>query len=97
MVLGLILMLLGALAVIAAVGTADGAAEVLGIDVGALTLFLIGVGAGAAILWGFSLAKWGTKRRLHQRREARRVAELSERLEQHEAEQRREQFGGPDR
>lgn len=88
MILGLILILLGALTVIAAVGTADGSAELLGIDINALTMFLIGVAAGAAILWGFALAKWGTKRNLRQRRETKRLNELSEKLDRHEAERR---------
>ena len=43
-----------------------------GIDVTTLEIFLVGVAAGAAILWGFSILKWGTKRGLAQRRSASR-------------------------
>ena len=91
MVVGLLLMLLGALAVVAAVFTAEGTSvEILGHDVSALGLYLIGLGSGAAILWGFSLSKWGTKRNLRQRREARKLDELQSQLDRREAEQRRD-------
>ena len=91
MVVGLLLMLLGGLAVVAAVFTADGTAvEFLGLDVTALGLYLIGLGSGAAILWGFAISKWGTKRTLRQRREARRLDELQSQLDRREAEQRRD-------
>jgi hypothetical protein len=86
MVLGLILMILGALAIIAAIGTADGAVELLGVDTSALALFLIGVGSGLAVWWGFGLTRWGTRRTLRQRRESRRLGELSDKLDQREAE-----------
>src|SRR3954468_17336020 len=89
MVFGLLLILLGALAVVAAVFTADGSnVELLGIDITALGLYLIGLGSGAAILWGFGITKWGTKRSLRQRREAKQLNELSEKLDQHDAERR---------
>lgn len=74
MAIGLLLIVVGALAVVAAVFTTDGSqVEFLGFDVTALGLYLIGLGSGAAILWGFSLTKWGTKRNLRQRRETRRL------------------------
>ena len=74
MALGLLLLLVGALAVVAAVFTAAGSnVELLGFDLSALGLYLIGLGSGAAILWGFGLTKWGTKRNLRQRRETRRL------------------------
>ncbi len=51
---GLILLLLGALAVVAAVFTADGTSvEFLGFEASALGMYLIGLGSGAAIVWGF--------------------------------------------
>ena len=96
MVVGLLLMVLGALAVVAAVFTAKGTSvELLGLDVSALGLFLIGLGSGAAILWGFSISKWGTKRNLRQRREARKLDELQQQLDRREAEQRRDGERGP--
>ena len=82
-------LLVGALAVVAAVLTADGTnVELLGLDVTALGLYLIGLGSGLAILWGFSISKWGTKRSLRQRRESKQLSELSEKLDRAEADRR---------
>ncbi|MCB0896655.1 MAG: hypothetical protein KDB43_15015, partial [Nocardioidaceae bacterium] len=53
-----------------------------------LAMFFVGLGAGLAILWGFGFSKWGTKRTLRQRRESKKLNELSEQLERREAEQR---------
>ena len=98
MVLGLLLMLLGALAVVAAVFTIDGTnVELLGLDVTALGIYLIGLASGVAILWGYSLTKWGTKRSLRQRREAKQLSELSQKLDQHEADRRGEDNTDRDR
>ena len=94
LLLGLILIALGGLAVVAAVFTAelnDGKIEFLGTDLSALALFLVGLGAGVAILWGFSIFKWGTKRGLARRREQKKMDELSEKLG--EAEARRHDIG----
>lgn len=89
MVFGLILMLVGALAVVAAVFTADGSnVELLGLDVSALGMYLIGLGSGLAILWGFTISKWGTKRNLRQRRESKQLEDLSEKLDKRDAERR---------
>ncbi|MCB8955324.1 MAG: hypothetical protein H6529_02455 [Nocardioides sp.] len=87
-VLGLILMALGAVAIVAALFTAQGSVELLGTDISALAMFFVGLGAGLAILWGFGFSKWGTKRTLRQRRESKKLNELSEQLERREAEQR---------
>ena len=81
-IFGLLLVLLGALAILAAVFVSDGAAELLGIDMSALAVFLVGVAAGAAIIWGFAILKYGTKRGLAQRKERKQLSELSEKLEQ---------------
>ncbi|MBA2955426.1 hypothetical protein GON03_13900 [Nocardioides sp. MAH-18] len=95
MVIGLLLMVLGALAVVAAVFTATGeSVEVLGFDVTAVGLYLFGLGSGVAILWGFTISKWGTKRTLRQRREARKLDELQAKLDQREAEQRTDEGSG---
>jgi hypothetical protein len=94
MVLGLLLIIVGALAVVAAVLTADGTSvELLGFDVSAVGLYLFGLASGAAILWGFSLTKWGTKRSLRQRRESKKLNELSEKLDKVEAERRADDGG----
>jgi hypothetical protein len=74
MAIGLALVILGALSVVAAVFTADGSGvQMLGIDLSALGLYLVGLGSGVAILWGFGLTKWGTKRTLRQRREHKQL------------------------
>jgi hypothetical protein len=97
MVFGLLLMLVGALAVVAAVFTADGTnVELLGLDVTAFGIYLIGLASGLAILWGFTISKWGTRRTLRQRREAKELHELSEKLDKREAD-RREDDGNNDR
>jgi hypothetical protein len=91
LLLGMILIALGALAIVAAVFTVEivgGQIELLGVEVSPLALFLIGVGAGAAILWGFGVFKWGTKRGLARRREQKRLAELSEKLDQADPDRR---------
>lgn len=87
-VLGLILVAAGALGILAAVLTADGTTELLGTDISALAMYLVGLGSGLAIWWGFTIGKFGTKRSLRQRRESKQLNELSEKLEKHEAERR---------
>ena len=89
MVFGLLLMLVGALAVVAALFTADGSnVELLGLDITAVGLYLVGLASGLAILWGFGISKWGTKRSLRQRRESKQLSELSEKLDKRDAESR---------
>jgi len=90
LILGLILIAVGALVIVAAVGTAEGTnVELLGTDLGALALFLVGVGAGVSVLLGFTISKYGTKRTLQHRREKQQLNELSEKLDRVEAERRR--------
>ncbi|MBB6627627.1 hypothetical protein H5V45_09865 [Nocardioides sp. KIGAM211] len=88
LILGLLLIAAGVVAILAAVATASGTVELLGTDLNALTIFLVGVGAGVAILWGFSISKYGTKRSLQHRRESKRLNELSQKLDRVEAERR---------
>jgi hypothetical protein len=85
-VLGLLLILLGAIAILSALFVSEGTAELLGIDMSALAIFLVGVAAGAAILWGYSIIKWGTKRGLAHRRERKELTQLNARLEKAKAE-----------
>ena len=92
-ILGLLLIVGGSLLIVAAVFTAEitaGQIEVLGTEVGALTLFLLGVGAGVAILWGATISKVGAKRSLAKRRESKKLDELSDKLQHAEAERRRD-------
>ena len=97
LVLGLILIAAGAIAIVAALGTAEGSVELLGTDISAMALFLIGVGSGVAILWGFGITKYGTRRSLRHRRESKQLSELSEKLDQREADRRDEDAEDNDR
>ena len=89
-ILGLGLMILGGIAVLSAlfVSQPGTGGELLGFEVTTLESFLIGVAAGAAILWGFALLKWGTKRSLAHRKERKELTRLNEKLERVEAERR---------
>lgn len=89
--LGLLLILLGALAIVAVVFDVDPIqVELLGAEISALALFLLGVGSGVAILWGFGILKFGTKRSLKHRREQKELAALNAKLERAEAEERKD-------
>jgi uncharacterized membrane protein YedE/YeeE len=87
LVLGLILLVLGVLALLMGLFTAGdtGDASLMGIHVGATSVFLVGVFAGVAILWGLSITKFGTKRELRHRRDQRRLKELSSKLDKVDA------------
>lgn len=87
-ILGLLLILGGVGLVLAALFTATGAATILGLDLNAVTIFFLGVGAGAAVLWGLGLMRFGTKRSMKQRRERKELGRLSEKLDKVEAERR---------
>ena len=93
-ILGLLLILVGAAVILAGLFTTDvgstGQIEVLGIGVSAETLFVLGILAAAAILWGFSIGKFGAKRNLRQRREQKKIDELSEKLDRAEAQRNRD-------
>jgi hypothetical protein len=99
-VVGLVLIVLGGLAIVSAVFALDidkGTISYLSIDVSPFVLFLIGVLSAVAILWGFSLAKWGGKRGLARRREEKRLTELSDKLDQVEDRRRLEDDGDDSR
>ena len=65
--------------------SASGQVDVLGIDVTPATLFVLGVLGGAAVLWGLWISKFGAKREWRQRREQKKLDELSEKLGRAEA------------
>ena len=93
LIVGLLLVAAGAAVIVAAVYTAEvtgGQIEIIGVEVGAVTLFVLGVASAVAILWGFSIGKFGARRSLRQRRENQRLEELSAKLDQVEAERRGE-------
>lgn len=90
-ILGLLLILLGALAIVAAGFVSDGTdVELLGIEMSAFALFLVGVTAGAFILWGFTILKYGTRRTLKARREHKQLGVLSQKLERVEEDRRQD-------
>jgi hypothetical protein len=85
--LGLALLLLGAVVVLAAVfvskpGTGG---ELLGFEVTTLQTFLVGLAAGAALLWGFTLLRWGTRRTLAHRQERKELSRQNAQLMQEQA------------
>ena len=82
-ILGLGLMILGAIAVLSALFVSEPGTggELMGVDVSTLDAFLVGVAAGAAILWG-------TRRSLAHRKERKELTRLNEKLERAEAESR---------
>ena len=89
-ILGLGLMILGAIAVLSALFVSEPGTggELMGVDVSTLDAFLVGVAAGAAILWGFAILKWGTRRSLAHRKERKELTRLNAKLERVEAESR---------
>lgn len=91
--LGLILIAAGAAALALGLFTTDDEgttpAEMLGVEIGATAIFIVGVFSGIAILLGVSLVKFGTKRGLKHRRETKQLAELSQKLDRAEAERKK--------
>ena len=91
LILGLLLVAAGAAVIVAAVFTVEvtgSQIEIIGIEVGATTLFVLGVAAAVAIWWGFSIGKFGARRSLRQRRENNKLEELSEKLDRAEFQRR---------
>ncbi len=91
-ILGLLLVGGGVLLIVSAVSTLElsaGQIELLGTEIGVLTLFLLGLASGVAILLGLALSSAGVKRSMRHRRERGRLTELSEKLDEVEAERRR--------
>lgn len=87
-ILGLLLIILGAIAILSAIFVSEGSGELLGVDMSSLAIFLVGVAAGAAVLWGYALLKWGTKRTIAHRRERKELNRLSEKLDRVDSERR---------
>ncbi|MCW2815396.1 MAG: hypothetical protein JWN84_2851 [Nocardioides sp.] len=93
LLLGLLLIAVGAVLVIGGVFASEvsgGQVEILGIDMSPTAFFLVGTAAGACILLGLSVARWGARRELKQRKERKEIDELSEKLDRAEAGRRRE-------
>ena len=89
-ILGLLILLAGVLVILVAVFGLDGTASLLNRDLDALTVFLLGVASGLAILFGYAILRFGARREITRRRENKRLTELSEKLDKVEAERRAE-------
>jgi uncharacterized integral membrane protein len=84
-VLGLLLLVVGTVAILAAIFATSGTAAFLGANLSAATLFFLGVAATLALLCGLVLTRAGTGRALRHRREHRRLRSLErERGDRHE-------------
>ena len=93
LLLGLLLIAVGAVLVIGGVFAADvsgGQVEFMGIDVSPMALFLLGTAAGACVLLGLSVSRFGARRELQRRKERKNLDELSQKLDRAEAERRRD-------
>ena len=88
--LGLVLILGGTVTIIAALFTASDTAQLVGLDLNALTIFFVGVASAVAVLWGWALIKHGAKRSLKLRKERKELSRLSEKLDRVESERRAE-------
>ena len=93
LLLGLLLIALGVVLALAGLfGTEISGSdiEVIGIEVSPVALFLLGLGAGVALMLGLSVARWGARRELRQRKERKEMGELSEKLDRADAGRRRD-------
>ena len=90
-ILGLVLIAVGALAIVCGVFTAEldgNQLQFLGQDLSPMALFLIGVGSAVAIWWGLWVLKSGSKRSWARRKEQKRLEKLSEQLDDVDANRR---------
>ena len=90
-ILGLVLLALGALAIVCGLFTTEvdgGELHFLGQELSPAALFLIGVGSALAIWWGLWILKSGSKRSWARRKEQKRLEQLSEKLDAVEADRR---------
>ncbi|WP_185994433.1 hypothetical protein [Nocardioides campestrisoli] len=95
--LGLVLIIVGAIAILAALFVSEGRAELLGMDLTALTIFLIGAAAGACVIWGISILRWGTRRSIAARRERKELRNLNAKLDRARSEGAEEERGSEPR
>ncbi len=84
-ILGLVLIAVGALAIVCGVFTSElegTQLQFLGQDLSPAALFLIGVGSAVAIWWGLWILKSGSKRSWAHRKEQKRLEKLSAQLDE---------------
>ena len=90
-ILGLVLIAIGALAIVCGVFTSEiegTQLQFLGQDISPAVLFLIGVGSAVAIWWGLWIFKSGSKRSWARRKEQKRLEKLSDQLDNVDANRR---------
>ncbi len=90
-IIGLVLIALGAVAIVLGVFTAeiDGTTlKLAGIELSPMALFLVGLAAALAIWWGLWVLKSGSKRSWARRKEQKRLEKLSDQLDDVEASRR---------
>lgn len=93
LLLGLIIIAIGAVLVIGGVFASDvsgGQVGFMGIDVSPTALFLLGAIGGACILFGLSVTRFGARRELKQRKEQKKMGKLADKLDRAEAGRRRD-------
>ncbi|WP_300680805.1 hypothetical protein [Nocardioides sp.] len=79
---GLVMILLGALLVVIGLFTAgdQGAASLLGIHMGATTVFITGMIAALLIVLGLYVTRWGASLGLRRRAERKEYAKMAEKF-----------------
>jgi type VI protein secretion system component VasK len=90
-ILGLLLIVVGALAILCGVFTAEVEGtqlQLLGQELSPVALFLIGVGSAVAIWWGLWIFKSGSKRSWARRKEQKRLEKLNDQLDDVDAKRR---------
>lgn len=83
-ILGLLLIALGAVAIVLGIFTAeiDGTTlQIAGIELSPMALFLVGVASAVLIWWGLWILKSGSKRSWARRKEQKRLEKLSDQLD----------------
>ena len=86
-ILGLLLILLGAVAVVLGVTQLSGTdSSVLGADLGTRQIFVLGIAAALAVVVGLLILQFAARRSMKRRRERKRLNELHDQLEAAEAE-----------
>jgi hypothetical protein len=94
LILGLLVLAVAVVLILLGIFATDvssvGQIDIVGIDIGTTTLFVLGVAGGAAVLLGLSIARYGVRRGLQQRKEQKKMEELSEKLDRADAERRKD-------
>lgn len=103
-IIGLLLLIIGVLGILAGVFGSDydvdgkdrRTTEIIGINVDPEVLFLVGVASGLLVIAGLWFMKTGAKHGWKRRQEQKRLSDLSQKLDEVEAERRREDLSGRD-